>query len=117
DLRVLVETTADAVAAVLAHDRVTVALGVDLDGVAYVAEGGARPHGADPLPHALVAHAAQALGDHRGLADEKHAARVAVEAVLDDRDVDVDDVAVLELALAGNAVTDDVVHGGADRLR
>ena len=39
-------------------------------------------------------------------------------AILDDRHVDVDDVAVLEgLAVIGNAVTDHVVHGGADGFR
>ncbi len=38
-------------------------------------------------------------------------------AVQDHGDVDVQDVAVLQLPLAGNAVADDVVDRGADRLR
>jgi hypothetical protein len=41
-----------------------------------------------------------------GLADVEHAAGVAVEAVLDHGDVDVDDVARLEHLVAGNAVAD-----------
>ena len=52
-----------------------------------------------------------------GCADHEHSARVAVVAVLDDRDVDVDDVAVAQRAVARNSVAHDVVDGGADRLR
>src|SRR5690606_14488218 len=48
-------------------------------------------------------------------ADVVHATGVAVPAVLDHGDVDVQDVAVLQhLALAGDAVADDVVDRGAD---
>jgi len=39
-----------------------------------------------------------------------------VESVLDDRDVDVEGVALLEHAVPGNAVADLVVDRGADRL-
>ena len=52
-----------------------------------------------------------------GLADEVHAAGVAVEAVLDDRDVDVDDVAGLQALVVRDAVADHVVDRGADGLR
>ena len=38
-------------------------------------------------------------------------------AVLDHGDVDIDDVAVLELLVGRNAVADDVVDRGADRAR
>src|SRR5690606_12621750 len=54
---------------------------------------------------------------HRGGADVVHAAGVAVPAVLDDGDVDVEDVTVLQhLGLAGDAVADDVVDRGAHGL-
>jgi hypothetical protein len=60
----------------------------------------------------------QAAGHHRRGADEVHAAGVAVPAVLDDGDVDIDDVAILEhLPFAGDAVADDVVDRGAHGLR
>jgi hypothetical protein len=59
----------------------------------------------------------QALRHHRRLAHRVHAAGVAVEAVLDDGDVDIDDVAVPEhLGRARDAVADDVVDRGADGL-
>ncbi len=52
------------------------------------------------------------------LADGEHAAGIAVPAVLDDGDVDVDDVALLEaLVRARDAVADHVIDRGADRLR
>jgi hypothetical protein len=49
----------------------------------------------DAPPHCLAAHGAQALGLHRRLAHEVHAAGIAVEAVLDHGDVDIEDVAAL----------------------
>ena len=53
----------------------------------------------------------------RRLADVEHPAGVAVEAVLDHRDVDVHDVAGLQDAIPRNAVADLVIDRGADRLR
>jgi hypothetical protein len=81
-----------------------------------VAQGGPGTHRADPAEHRLAGHVDQAPGEHRGLADEEHLAGVAVIAVLDDGDVDIDDVALLQALVAGDAVTDLVVHRGADRL-
>ena len=51
-----------------------------------------------------------------GLADEVHAAGVAVEAVADHGDVDVDDVAGLQALIVRDAVADDVIDRGADGL-
>jgi hypothetical protein len=45
------------------------------------------------------------------------AARIAMPAVLDDRNVDIDDVALLQSLVAGNAVTDDMIDRGADGFR
>ena len=115
-LRVLVKHPPDAVAAELAHHRAVVALGVLLDRVTDVAEPGARPNLFDPEPEALAADPGDALPDARRLADEEHPARVAVVAVLDHRDVDVDDVALPEPAVARDAVADHVVDRRADGL-
>ena len=71
-----------------------------LDGGADVAEMRAGAHLADADPHRLVRDVDQALRGGRDLADGVHAAGVAVPAVLDDGDVDVDDVALLQ-ALVG----------------
>src|SRR5688572_10660135 len=117
DLRLLVELAADAVAAEFAHHRIAVLLGVRLDGGAQVAQPRARAHLADAEPHAFVRHLDQAARLYARLADIEHAARVAVKAVLDHGDVDVEDVAGLENPVAGDAMADLVVDRGADRLR
>ena len=51
------------------------------------------------------------------LPDQEHAAGVAVEAILDDGDVHVDDVAGPEHPVPGDAVADHVVDRSADGLR
>ena len=110
NLRILVIDLTDAVAAILSDHREALAFGIGLDCMTDVAQRGARLHGADAAPHRLAGHLDQALGQHRRLAGEEHAAVIAVPAVLDDGDIDIDDVAVLEdLARARDAVADDVV--------
>src|SRR5690606_2228991 len=117
DLRLVVIDLADAVAAVLAHHREALALGIALDRVADIAQGRPRPDRADPAPHRLEGGFHQPPRHHRRAADAIHAAGVAVPAVLDDGHVDVEDVPVPEhLGLAGDAVADHVVDRGAHRL-
>ena len=52
-------------------------------------------------PHGLVAGRRQAARQHGGVADEVHAAGVAVKAVADHGDVDIDDVAALQALIPG----------------
>src|SRR5690606_10063627 len=59
----------------------------------------------------------QAAGQNGGFPDVEHATGITEPAILDDRDVDVHDVAVLENLVARNAVADHVVHGSADGRR
>ena len=115
-LGIFMEVAADAVAAELAHDGKALFLGIGLDDVADVAQACAGSHLLDAQPQALPGDIHQTLGQHRRLADHEHAAGVAVEAILDDRDIDVEDVAVLELAVTGDAVADLVVDRRTDRL-
>ena len=46
----------------------------------------------------------------RWLPDQKHAAGIAVVAILDDGDVNIDDVAMFQLAGARNTMTDLVIN-------
>jgi hypothetical protein len=90
-----------------------------LDGVPDVAEVRAGPHLGDAEPQALEGDLAQAPGEDAAVAvtaDQEHPAGVAVVAVLDHRDVQIDDVALLERLVARNAVTDLVIDRGADGL-
>ncbi len=116
-LRLFVEDLADAVAAEFAHHAVAGFFRVLLDHVADVAQVRARLDLGDAQPHALISDLRQALGQDRWLANEEHAAVVAVVAVLDDGDVEVDHVAVLEHLVARDAVADHVIDRGADGFR
>ena len=75
-----------------------------------------RLHHCHAAHQGFVGHLDQALSPPRDVADEIHAARIAVPAIDDERDVDVDDVAVLQRLAVGQAVAHDVIDGGADRL-
>ena len=57
----------------------------------------------------FVRHVDQPFGLAVDFAHRIHAARVAVPAIDDQRDVDVDDVAFTQRFRAGNAVTDDMI--------
>src|SRR5712691_1159799 len=110
DLRLLVELAPDPMAAELSHHAVSVAFGVLLDGRPDVAQKSPRVHRIDAEPHALVGGFAQPPGLYRGLADIEHAAGVAVIAVLDHRNVDIEDIAGFQHPLPGNAVADLMVY-------
>ena len=113
DLRVFVEAAADTVAAKFLHHGITGVFGDLLAGIADVAEGDAGLHNLDTGHHALVGDVDQALRLRADGAHGIHAAGIAVEAVFFDGDVDVEDVAVFQGFVVGNAVADNVVYGGA----
>src|ERR1019366_5552004 len=99
NLRVFMIHAADSMSAVFAHHRKSLAFGQALDRMADVAQMGTGTHQLDRAPHGILAHLGQALPEHRRLADKVHAAGIAVIAVLDERDVDVEDIAALEPTL------------------
>ena len=77
---------------------------------------GAGLHCGDAAQQALVSDFDEPLGAAGGNAGAKHAARVAVPSVKHIGDVDIDDVAFAQRLVVGNAVADDVIDRGADRL-
>jgi hypothetical protein len=116
DVGCAVEELVNAVAAVSFHDAAVVALRELLDRVAVVAEQRAGFHQFDGFFQAVAcgfddAHAVGVLG---GAADVVGFVQVAVEAAVVEGYVDVEDVAVLQGALVGDAVADDFVDGCAD---
>src|SRR3989441_10648504 len=113
DLRLLMELAADSMAAELAHHRVAVLLGVLLDRGPDIAKAGAGPYLADADPHALVRDLHQPARLNARLADEEHAAAVAVKAVLDDGHVDGQDVPPLQQPIGRPAVAKLVAALGA----
>ena len=115
-IRGFVEALADAMAAEIPHHGEALGFDESLDGVADIAEGGAGFHHRDAAHQRFVGDLHQALGAGAGLARDIHAAGIAVPAVQDHRDVDIQDVAVQQF-FAGDAVADDMVDRGADRFR
>ena len=73
-----------------------------------------RPYLQNPQPHAFESDIGQALGGDGRFAGVKHPAGVAVVAVLDDGDINIDDISGLEHLVARNAVTNLVVDRGAN---
>src|SRR5690606_27795129 len=116
DVGAVVEDAADAVAAEVADDRHAIGLDHLLDGVADVAEGGARLDDRQTGLEGIVGDVDQLARAGVEVSDRIHAAGVAVPAVDDDGVVDVDDVAGLENLVPRNAGADDVVDRGADGL-
>src|SRR5688500_12951963 len=110
------EQPAEAVPAKVADHAVAMLLGMALDCVGDVAEAIARPGLFEAEHQAFVGDIDQLPGLDRNIADEIHAAGIAVPAAQDRGYVDVDDIAVLERLVAGNAVADDMVDRGAAAL-
>ena len=112
-----VERRADAVAGEVAHHAIAKTLGIALDHPADDVDLAAGHGRLDAAHHGLVG----ALDEQPGLlvdvAAEVRGVGVSVDAADEGGDVDVDDVAVLERAVVGDAVADDLVDAGAQRLR
>ena len=114
-----VEGLVDAVADVGTDDAAAAALSVRLDHVAKVAEQSAGLDQLDSLRQALAGRLGDAHRVRVGLrlvADVVCLVEIAVVAFMVEGDVEVEDVAVDEDALVGNAVADDLVERCADGL-
>jgi len=111
-----VELGADSVADELPDDTEAVSLGVALDGVADGVERLGRPNGVDAQVHGDSGLGDEAPGVVVDVADQDGHRGIAVDPVEEDRDVDVDDVAVGQWSAVGDAVADDLVDRGAHRL-
>lgn len=116
DVGRVVEQLADAVAAEVAHHRAALALGIALDGRANGAGAGAGPDRGNAAHQAFVGDFEQAFRRAFYGADRVHARGIAVPAVEDVGDVDVDDVAILQRLVVGDAMADDMIDRGAGRL-
>ena len=89
---------------------------VALDRPTDVVHLGAIPDGSDAFHHGDIGLGYQVPRVLVDIADEERAAVVAMYSVDVDRHIDVDDVAVLERTGIGDAMANNLVHRGADRL-
>ena len=111
--RRVVEHLPQAMAAEIADHRIAVALGVALDRVRDIAHPVARLRLLDAQHQTLIGDLDQLARLDRGLADQIHAAGVAVPAVDNRGHVDIDDIALVQFLVAGDAVAHDMVDRGA----
>ena len=110
------EELVDAVSAVSPDDTALAALCVLLDDVAVLAEQRAGLNELDSLVQALsccLRHTYCIRVRQRLVANVVRLVEIAVEATVVERHVNVEDVAILEHSLVGNAVANDFVDRGA----
>ena len=113
DVGLVMEQAAEAMAAEIAHHAHVLRFDVSLDRRADIAGGAARLDRGDAAHHRIVSDFDQAFGAARDFADRVHAAGIAVPAIEDHGDVDIDDVAFAQRLLVRDAVADDVIDRGA----
>src|SRR5438105_1055774 len=116
-LRVLVGPLSDAVPDVIPDDAEAVGLDDALDGGADVGDAVAGDHGPDARRQALAGGVDELLRVGGDLAHGDGPGRVAVPAADHRAVVELDEVSVEQLALAGDPVDHLVVHRDADVLR
>ena len=117
NLGCVVKQLAKTMAAKVAYDTVAMLFGVSLDGVANVPDMVAGLRLLNAQHQTFIGHVDEALGFHRDIADEEHAAGVAVPTVKHRRDIDIDDIAVFQALIGWDTMADDVVDAGAAAMR
>lgn len=115
DLRFFVKVTPDAVTTKLADYAVPRFFGKGLNGMADVSQMVAWSDGPDAVPERFISQVAKTAGLFADFSHTEHAAGIPMKSFLDDGDVEIDDVSILEDAVAGNAVTDLMVDRSANR--
>ena len=111
-----VERLADAVSGVVAHHPVVEALGVGLDDAADDIDLATRLDGLDAPLHRGAGALDEQLRLAIDLADGVGGVRVAVDPADVGGDVKIDEVSLVQAGRVRDAVADDLVDGGADRL-
>ena len=109
DLRAVVKDAAQAMAAKVADHAIAVLFGMALDHRADVTQMIAGLGLFDAQHQAFIGYLDQAARLDRRFARDEHAAGVAMPAIDQRGDVDIDDVAILEPIVAGDAMADDIV--------
>ena len=111
-----VEHPPQPVAAKIAHHRHAVGLDIGLDRVADIAKGGTGAHRPDPLHQRVMGDLDQPFRPPRRFARHIHPAAIAIPAIDDHRDIDVQDIAVFQQLWPRNAVAHHMVDRNARRM-
>ncbi len=113
----IVEQAADTVAAEIADDAVAMLFGKALDRMRNVTKRVACARLINPAHHRFVSDFDQPLGFDRHIADEIGTVGIAVPAINNRGDIDIDDIAVTQRLFRRNTVTDDVIDRCATAVR
>src|SRR5690606_38631699 len=116
NVRLVVEKPTEAVADKVAHHAHAFAFGNRLDRCANVAGRISGLGGLDASGEAFIGHFNETLGLPRNFTHRIHAAGITMPAVNDERQVDIEDIALAQWPAVRNSVADDVVERGADRM-
>src|SRR6185437_8840781 len=116
DIRFIVEHPPQAMAAKIAHHAHALRLDEALDSVADVTRGGARLYRSNAADHGLIGYLDQPLGLAGDRADCIHPAGIAIPALDDEGELDIDDVAFLQHAVTRHAVANHMIKRGAGRI-
>ena len=114
--RLLVEIATDTMTLEFANDLVALILREAIDRAADVDDSAERLDGSDADPHRVEGGLHQVFRLRRDVPDEKCFRRIAMPAGNDGREIEIDDVTVSQHIIAGDAVTDDFVDAGANRV-
>src|ERR1700721_4364167 len=115
DVGLVMEHAAETVAAEIAHHAHALRVDETLDGMADVAGGSAGFYRGDAAHHGLVGHFDQPLCLPRDRADRIHPAGIAIPALDDESDVDIDNAVVLQHPVSRHTGAAHMVDGGAGR--
>ena len=111
NLRFLMHFPADAMTAIFTHHGIAISLGMSFDRPADVSKARARANRPDAHPHGFLGGLDQLPGGRIYRANEIGFAGIRDIAVLLERDVEIDDVAVPKhVGLRGDTVADHIVH-------
>ena len=116
NLRLFMKNLTDAMTAKLADHRKAVAFCKLLNGPPNVTQPSAGLDFDDAVPHGFVGQLAKPLGSNRGFADNEHATGVTMPAIFDHGDVNVDNVALFQGFVVGDAMANLMVDRSANRL-
>ena len=111
------EVPANAMATEIPHHAEAVLFHMHLNGVPDIAQSRPRADRGNALHHAIIRHIHEQLGLGGWLTGCIHATGIAMPAIQDDGDVNIDDVAIGQHAVPGNAMADHVIDRSAGRFR
>ena len=100
------------------NDAIVVLVSMFLDGLAYLVDAMPRFSSLHANLQALLGDTHQLFFLRSGLTDDKHSRSIGIVTVEDGREIDIDDIALLQNVLClGNAVTHHLVDAGTDTHR